>query len=173
MDINYTSFFAARFTSGLSRESVSDSCGLSIKRISNLEKGLGNQPTIEEIMLLEEIYHNNIIKNYFIEILNTGGLYQIMPRKVKKSSKLQKYIALNEAIMYNTQIATVLDCSTATAIIEKRKLNEIALLKKNIALPPNGGIQTKIFNEVFLIFKEDFIHDPDVIDFINNKEERL
>ena len=70
---NYTAFYIARKESKLDRFELSRLTGLSEKRITNLEKGIGGYPTIEEIMLLEDIYKSNTLKNYYIELLNQGG----------------------------------------------------------------------------------------------------
>lgn len=167
--INYTCFYAARIESKLSRYEVKDITGLSLNRIENLEKGTGNAPTIEEIMLLENCFKNSVIKTFYVDMLNKGGLYPIMPRRVQKTSCLMKFIALDQPILYNAQIACVLECSIATAIKIRKDLTKFALQIKNIAVPPNGGIQTSIFIERYQIQKEDFLDDYEVQIYIKSR----
>lgn len=167
--LNYSAFYAARIDRLLSRDKVSFDTGVAVKRIANLEKGIGNVPSIEEIMLFEEYYKNGFIKDFYNELLFKGGLIPIMPRKVKPSSNLEKFIALNEPIMYIFAIATVLDCSTATAIRVKRELEQYAITKLNLAIPPNAGIQTFIFIKRYGISIETFLADNDVKAFLSER----
>lgn len=169
---NYTAFYIARKESKLDRFELSRLTGLSEKRIANLEKGVGAIPTIEEIMLLEDFYKSKTLKNYFIELLNQGGLYQTMCKKVKVSTPLEKFIALRQPIMYNAQIATALSCSTATAIKIKKELVEFAIKVKGLAIPPNDGIQTLIFVERYGISYRDFENDFEVMTYLRSKENR-
>ena len=169
---NYTAFYIARKESKLDRFELSRLTGLSEKRITNLEKGIGGYPTIEEIMLLEEIYKSNTLKNYYIELLNQGGLCQPMCKKVKESTPLEKFIALKQPIMYIPQIATALSCSTATAIKIKKDLVDFAIKVKGLAIPPNDGIQTLIFVERYGISYRDFENDFEVIMYLRSKEHR-
>ena len=167
---NYTAFYIARKESKLDRFELSRLTGLSEKRITNLEKGIGAFPTIEEIMLLEDFYKSKTLRNYFIELLNQGGLFQPMCKKVKVSTPLEKFIALRQPIMYIPQIAAALSCSTATAIKIKKDLVEYAIKVKGLAIPPNDGIQTLIFVERYGISYRDFEHDPEVIEYLKTKE---
>ena len=169
---NYTAFYIARKESKLDRFELSRLTGISEKRITNLEKGIGGYPTIEEILLLEDTYKSNTLKNYYFELLNQGGLYQTMCKKVKESTPLEKFIALKQPIMYISQIATALSCSTATAIKVKKDLVEFAIKVKGLAIPPNDGIQTLIFVERYGISYRDFENDFEVMTYLRSKEHR-
>jgi hypothetical protein len=167
--LNYTVFYLARIERKISRDVVSFDTGVAVKRIINLEKGIGNVPSIEELLLFEEFYKNGYIRDYYRELLIKGGLFSVMPRRVKPSTNLEKFIALNEPIMYAAAIATVLDCSTATALKVKRELEQFAITKLNLALPPNAGIQTFIFIKRYGISIDNFLADRDVNAFLTER----
>lgn len=162
--INYTVFYAARKLKNLERQTVSDDTGISIKRISDLEKGVGNPPGIDEILNLNQHYQNNVLKEFFIELLTKGGYYKPMPRRVIKSSNLQKYIALDEPTMENHHIMTVLDISMGNAIDYRKSLEEKAQ-QDGLVLLPCAKIQTSVFEKYSGISRSFFDEQPDVIEY--------
>ena len=95
-----------------------------------------------------------------------------MCKKVKLTTPIEKFIALRQPIMYNTQIATALSCSVATAIKIKKELVDYAIKVKCLAIPPNDGIQTLIFVERYGISYRDFENDLEVIEYLRSKEHR-
>lgn len=166
--IGYTVFYAARKLENLDRVTVSEDTGISKKRISDLEKGTGSPPGLDEILNLEEYYGNNVVKEYFMELINEGGYYKIMPKKIIESSKLEKYIALDRAVMNNTHIMTVLDISVGNAILIRKKL-ELKAMEEGLILCPGAVIQTNVFEKYLKISRSDFENDPDVIDFLESR----
>ncbi len=166
--VEYTVFYAARKLENLDRITVSEDTGISIKRISDLEKGIGSPPGFDEILNLEEYYGNNVIKEYFIELMTEGGYYKPMPKKIIESSKLEKYIALDRAVMNNAHIMTVLDISVGNAILIRKKL-EFKAMEEGLILCPGSVIQTNVFEKYLKISKSDFENDSDVINFLERR----
>lgn len=160
----YTVFYAARKWKCLDRITVSEDTGISIKRISDLEKGVGNPPGIDEILNLEDYYRNNVIRDYFIELITERGYYKPMPRRVQETSNLQKYIALDRPTMGNLHIMTVLEISEGNAINIRQKLEEKAI-NAGLELLPGAVIQRVVFEKHIGILRSDFEDYPDVIEY--------
>lgn len=161
---SYTVFYAARIIEGFDRDTVSSDTGMSIKRISDLEKDVGNPPGIDEIINLEDYYKNNVIMEYFIELITKGGRYIRMPRQAKETSNLEKYIALEQPTMGNHHIMTVLQISMGSAIVLRQNLEEKAQ-QDGLVLLPNAVIQTVIFEKYVGISKSFFEEFPEVIEY--------
>lgn len=167
---NYTIFFEARKSEKFNREDVAFKTGISYKRIRNLETGKGYPANIEEILILESLYKNGILKNYFLEIIKKGGRYEYMPRRVNPSTELETYIALSTPVMYISQIATALSCSTASASKALEELRRFALDVMKLKLPPAGGIQTIVFEQCYGFSAKRYENSDDVIKYLKDKE---
>jgi hypothetical protein len=164
----YTAFYAARVFENLDRITVCEDTGFTLKRMENLELGKGNPPGIDEIISLENYYDNGILKEYFVNLLNEGGQYQPMPRKVVESTKLEKYIALDRSLLGNVHIMTALDVSVGNAILIRKKL-EVRAQEEGLILMPGAVIQTRIFEQLTGIYKSDFEDDPEVAQYLGEK----
>lgn len=167
--VQKTVFFEARQIKKVTRFDASDNTSINVKRLFNLENGYGTPPTIEEIILLENYYKNEIIKEYFINIIQSGGYYNQMPKRVEQSTDLEMYIALKPSIMYLSQIATALSCSTAKAIVASKVLRDYAIKELKLRLPPSGGIQTLVFEKCYGISYKRFEDSPEVVSYLKTK----
>lgn len=167
--VQKTVFFDARQFKSVNKYEVSDNTFISVKRLFNLENGYGTSPTIEEIMLLENYYKNEILKDYFIHVIQSGGYYNQMPKRVEQSTDLEMYIALKPSIMYLSQIATALNCSTAKAIVASKVLRDFAIKELKLRLPPSGGVQTIVFEKCYGISYKRFEDTPEVISYLKTK----
>lgn len=162
-------FKLAREIAGLSQNKVMDDLQMKIapRRIRELESG-NTTPNIEDIIIMENHYGNNVIANYYLDYLRGGLEIKKSPMKKKKSSPLEKYLILRDPTMSVMEFTIVFDISKPTA--EERVKTVREHMEKNKIKPITaGGLLTKSVIAVYGVSKDDYKDRPEVQAFLERE----
>lgn len=155
-------FVLARKKAGLTREYVMDNIDtyMSRSRVESLENG-STPVRVEDIIILNDFYQNDIVLNYYVEALYQNKAETIGPQKKSGTPVLEKYLILREPSMTVKEYMRVCEISSATAADRIAYVRE-RMKKHGLVSIKEGSVLTRTFTEVHGISMNDFVHFPEI-----------